>query len=67
MGKGICADCYVGNRRLQELFRLEMGGSSELPIDIRRRLDSSTRPRRRQKKNKHAVTDAPNQKYHRPT
>ena len=25
MGKGICADCYVGKRPAQELFRLMAG------------------------------------------
>ncbi|MBR0059846.1 MAG: hypothetical protein IJP68_00040 [Selenomonadaceae bacterium] len=39
MGKGICADSYVGDRQAQERFRDFFGGSSELPIDIRRRLD----------------------------
>ena len=46
MGKGICADSYVGDREAQELFRREMGGSGEYPYQIRQRLD---RPKRRKK------------------
>ena len=51
MGKGICADDYVGDRRAQEMFRLMMGGSSEgeLPIDIRRRLDSQNFRRKKKR------------------
>jgi len=51
MGKGICAEDYVGNRTAQEAFRLMMGGSSEgeLPIDIRRRLDAQESRRRKKK------------------
>ena len=45
MGKGICADCYVGDRVAQELFRREMGGSGEYPYQIRERLDRSSRRR----------------------
>ena len=48
MGKGICADCYVGNRQAQENFRLFYGGSEELPCEIQRRLD---RQKRRKKNN----------------
>lgn len=58
MGKGICADSYVGNRELQELFRLRMGGSGELPIDIRRRLD---RQEYRQLKRHHKKTARANE------
>ena len=47
MGKGICSNDYVGNRKAQELFRREMGGSSELPMDIQRRLDSLKRRKKK--------------------
>ena len=56
MGKGICADCYVGNRRAQELFQKNFGGSDELTIDIQKRLErrkkNIARNRRGQKGNK---------------
>mgnify|MGYP007069901573 CR=1 FL=1 len=54
MGKGICADSYVGDRAAQELFRLNMGGSPELPCDMQKRLERQERwlkAKRRQKNN----------------
>ena len=36
MGKGICADSYVGDREAQELFRREMGGSGEYVVKKKR-------------------------------
>ena len=47
MGKGICADCYVGDRDAQIKFARMFGGSGQLPIDI---AASLRRPRRRKKK-----------------
>lgn len=47
MGKGICADCYVGDRDAQINFARMFGGSGQLPIDI---AASLRRPRRRKKK-----------------
>ena len=59
MGKGICSDSYVGDRQLQESFRQMFGGSSELPIDIRRRVDRQSAQVR--KKNK---SDSRRQRKH---
>lgn len=49
MGQGICSNDFVGKRDLQESFRLFFGGASELPIDIRRRLDNARKKNRRKK------------------
>ncbi len=49
MGKGICADYYVGDRAAQIMFARLFGGSGELPIDIALR-----RSARRRKKKKPA-------------
>ena len=43
MGKGICADCYVGDRKAQEEFRITFGGFGELPCDIQKRLERQER------------------------
>ena len=52
MGLGICAGCYVARPDLQLLFRLRMGGNSELPYQIRKRLDRREDTRRRRVKKK---------------
>ena len=43
MGKGICADSYVGKPDEQYWFRITFGGSGEYPREIRKRLDEAKR------------------------
>ena len=49
MGKGICADYYIGDRAAQIMFARLFGGSGELPIDIAARLRRSARRRKKKK------------------
>ena len=50
MGLGICAGAYVQRPDLQLMFRQFFGGSSELPCEIRKRLDAREDNRRRRNK-----------------
>ena len=52
MGQGICADCYVGNRKAQEEWRITFGGSGEYPWEIQLRLERQERWLKARKKNR---------------
>lgn len=51
MGKGICADSYVGDKEAQYWWRIHNGGSGEYPWEIRKRLDRKKSRRKSAKKN----------------